>query len=53
MNIYTSSKYAIEGLSEETAVIGRFFNIWFVYRTLLFPNEYNKFKCNRFSFKER
>ncbi|XP_030848462.1 retinol dehydrogenase 8 [Strongylocentrotus purpuratus] len=28
MNIYTSSKFAIEGLSEETAVIGRFFNIW-------------------------
>eukprot|EP00057_Strongylocentrotus_purpuratus_P005330 XP_003730715.1 PREDICTED: retinol dehydrogenase 8 [Strongylocentrotus purpuratus] len=28
MNIYTSSKFAVEGLSEETAVIGRFFNIW-------------------------
>ncbi|XP_041477412.1 retinol dehydrogenase 8-like [Lytechinus variegatus] len=28
MNIYTSAKFGIEGLSEETAVIGRFFNIW-------------------------
>ncbi|XP_071491610.1 retinol dehydrogenase 8-like [Diadema antillarum] len=28
MNMYTASKFAVDGISEETAVIGRFFNIW-------------------------